>query len=109
MKSTKFHSLVLIRKYIFKTMNMMVSSCLSRVHFELIRKNSHLNDYFLKILFCQVYCFNFFPSQNSFFIKHIVRPLAWHIKCKKIKALKKKMVDLMHVKRQEKGKRPNFY
>ena len=38
---------------------------------ELITKNSYLNNYSEKI-FCQAYCFNFFPSQNRFFAKQIV-------------------------------------
>ena len=38
-----------------------ISSCLS----ELIIENSYLNIY-LKQLFCQMYCFNFFSSQSIF-------------------------------------------
>ena len=39
----------------------------------------------LKKLFCQAYYFNFQSNQDSFF----VRLLAWHIKFRKRKALKK--------------------
>ena len=36
---------------------------------ELIKKNSYFN--YLKKLFCQAYCFNFQPNQQSFFVKDI--------------------------------------
>ena len=35
------------------------------------KKNSYLNNYFKK-LFCQAYCFIFFSSQNSSFVKHVL-------------------------------------
>ena len=100
MKSTKFHCLALMTKQWIG----WISSWLP----ELIRKNSYLNNY-LKKLFCQAYCFNFFSSQNSFLVKHIVlifslartdflsiyknivRCLACHSKFEKRKALKKEL------------------
>ena len=55
-------------KYAFKTVNMMDELLVIRIN---LKKNSHLNNY-LKKLFCQAYCSNFFSSQNSIFFKHIV-------------------------------------
>ena len=42
---------------------------ISSLLLELIIKSSYLNNY-LKKIFCQANCFNFFCSQSSFFIKH---------------------------------------
>ena len=69
------------------------------------KKHRYLNNY-LKILFCQAYCFNVFPSQKSFFcqaycfffslisttvLSKTVRLLASHVKFENFKALKKEL------------------
>ena len=74
--------------------------------------------------FCQAYCFNFFSSQNSFFlkqvvlifnlvkksffVKYIVRLLAWHIKFEKLKTLKKKISEELMLIAQHPKKCWNF-
>ena len=87
MKSTKFHCLALMRKYISKTMDTM--DYLFFLALQLIIKNSYLNNYSEK-LFCQANCFDFQSNQNSFFLsiyKNLIRLLAWHIKFDKSEEL----------------------
>ena len=58
---------------------------------------SYLNNYFYPKDFLSSILLFFFSRQNSFFIKHIVRLLAWHIKSEKSKALKKDSEELMPI------------
>ena len=83
-KLTKFGCLVLMKKQIFKTMDMTADQLLAiKVNY---KKNRYLDNY-LKKLFCQE---AFFSTHNSFFVKHIVRFLVGHMKFGKSKALKKR-------------------
>ena len=58
MKSRKFHCLLLMRKYISKTMNMIDQLLIIVIN---LKKNSYLNNY-LKKLSCQTYCFKHIVS-----------------------------------------------
>ena len=66
MKSTKFYCLVLMTKYLLKSMISWISFWI----LEIIRRKGYLNNY-LKKLFCQAYYFDFRSNQNIFFVKHI--------------------------------------
>ena len=67
MKSTRFLCLALMVKYTFKIIDMIDLLFVIRVNYK--KKNSYANNY-LKKAFCQANCFNFFSSQDIFFVKY---------------------------------------
>ena len=91
MKSTRFLCYALIIKNTSKTMEAIDCSWL----LELIIKNSYLNNY-SKSIFCQANCFNFFSSQNSYFVKQI---LIFSLIMTSFLSSLLNMVKLQHVRR----------
>ena len=112
MKSITFLCLALIVKYISKTMDVMDQLLVTKVNY---KRNSYLDNYLQKLL-CQACCFNFFSSQNSFFVKHIkfekrkiLKKYKWGISPNSVEDENSCMVKFLRFRRLEKRNRTDFY